>query len=157
MVHQKTLTFFGVEVPDTLHGSLTELGTDLLTLADLQMKLAQTDLAETTREAKWPAAGLVAGLVVLLSCVPIALVGLAELIVWAEWLPRFGAYLAVAGGFALLAGLLSYLCVRGIARSGQAFQRSQQELRRNLNWIVKVFSESGSLQLRQPRHWMRYR
>jgi len=157
MVHQKTLTFFGVEVPDTLQGSLTELGSDVLSLAELQARLARMDLDETVKEARLPAVGLVAGLVVLLCCVPIALVGLAELLVWAGWLPRFGAYLAVAVAFALLAGLTSWLCLRSLARSGRAFDRSRQELRRNLDWITRVVSEGGSLRLRQPQHWMRYR
>jgi uncharacterized membrane protein YqjE len=157
MVHQKTLTFFGVEVPDSLQGSLTELGHDVLTLADLQARLAQADLNETVREARGPAVGLIVGLVVLVCSVPIALVGLAELIIWAELLPRFGAYLAVAGGAALLAGLTAWLCLRSLLRSGRAFDRSRQELRRNLHWLTKVVSESGNLRLRQPQHWSRFR
>ncbi|WP_169977992.1 phage holin family protein [Tautonia rosea] len=157
MVHQKTLTFFGVEVPDSLHGSLSELGHDMLTLADLQVRLAKTDLSETVREAWWPAIGLIVGLVVLATSVPIGLVGLAELIVWAEWLPRFGAYLAVAGGAAVLSGLLAWLCLRSLSRSGHAFERSRQELRRNANWIAKVISEGGSFRLRQPQYWSRFR
>lgn len=155
MVHQKTLTFFGVEVPDSLQGSLTELGHDVLTLADLQARLAQADLGETVKEAKAPAIGLIVGLVVLLCSVPIALVGLAELVIWAGWLPRFGAYLAVSGGAAALAGLVSWLCLRSVLRSGRAFDRSRQELRRNINWITRVVSEGGNLRLRQPRHWSR--
>ena len=157
MVHQKTLTFFGVQVPDSLQGSLTELGNDVITLAELQARLARTDLNETVKEARLPAIGLLAGLVVLLCCVPITLVGLAELLVWAELLPRFGAYLAVAGGAALLAGLASWLCLRALLQSGGAFERSRQELRRNVDWIIKVVSEGGSLRLRQPQHWSRYR
>lgn len=157
MVHQKTLTFFGVEVPDSLQGSLTELGHDMLTLADLQVRLAKTDLDATVREAKGPAIGLIVGLVVLVACVPIGLVGLAEWIVWAEWLPRFGAYLAVAGGAALLAALLAWLCLRSLTRSGRAFERSKQELRRNANWIARVISEGGSFRLRQPQYWSRFR
>ncbi|RUL83900.1 phage holin family protein [Tautonia sociabilis] len=157
MVHQKTLTFFGIEVPDSLQGSLTELGHDVCTLADLQVRLARADLAEAVEEARVPAIGLVIGLAVLVSCVPIALVGVAEGVVFAGWLPRFGAYLAVAGGFALVSGLVSWLCLRSVRKSGRAFERSREELRRNIDWVTRVISEGGSLRLRQPMAWTRSR
>ena len=127
MVHQKTLTFFGVEVPDSLQGSLTELGHDVMTLADLQARLAKADLNETVREARWPAVGLIVGLVVLVCCVPIALVGLAQL-AHHRRPARLGAYLAVAGAVALVAGLIAYLCLRSLIKCGRAFDRSRHEL-----------------------------
>ena len=152
MVHQASLRFFGVEVPDSLQGSLSELGHDVMTLADLQAQLAKADLAATTREATWPAVGLAVGAIVALSCVPIALIGAAELIVLAGWLPRGGAYLAVAGGVGLVAALTAWLCLRALLRCGSSFQRSKHELTRNVSWVTNVISQGGRLRLRpSPR------
>lgn len=150
MVNQTAVTFFGVQVPDSLTGSLTELGHDVMTLADLQAKLARADLDETVTEAKVPAIGLVVGLVVLLVSLPILMVGLAELLVSYDALPRFGSYLAVGGGFAVLAALTSWLCLRSLSKCGRSFGRSKEEFSRNVSWIARVISEGGSLRLRQP-------
>ena len=126
MVNQTAVTFFGVQVPDSLSGSLTELGHDVMTLADLQARLAKADLDETVTEAKGPAIGLVVGLVVLLVSLPILMVGLAELLVSYDALPRFGAYLAVGGGFAVLAGLTAWLCLRSLSKCGRVLRAARR-------------------------------
>ena len=154
MDNQKALTLFGIEVPDSLTGSLTELGHDVMTLAELQAKLAKADMQVSTRQAKVPAVGLVVGLVVLVSCVPVALVGLALLLVHFTRLEAYGAFLAVAGGAAVIFGLATWLCLRKLTTCFGAFERSKQEMTRNINWITHVISQGGKMRVpRSPRRF----
>ena len=110
----------------------------------LGMSLVADDFRRVARHPKAVSVALLCQVVLL----PTVAFGLVQ---------GFGLRPDLAVGFMLLAGLTAWLCLRSLLQSGRAFDRSRQELRRNLDWIIKVVSEGGSLRLRQPQHWSRYR
>ncbi len=132
-------------------GNLAEFASDCTTLAELQVRLAVNDLKESVSQAARPLAGLVTGAALLLACLPVALLGLGELLASGAGLSRGAALLVVAGTAAVVAGLLFWSCASRFGASFQSFARSREELERNLAWLKTVLAHSG----RPPVHHRR--
>jgi uncharacterized membrane protein YqjE len=124
-------------------GNVANLASDLVSLAELQAKLAALDLRETGARSLIPAAVLTAGLCLLLGTVPVVLLGLA------------GA-LADTGSFSLVAAQLivavvaigtSAACIwfgyQKIVASLNVLNRSREEFEANLRWIKKAIQQSS--------------
>lgn len=124
-------------------GNVTEFGGNLLTLAELQGRLAVYDAQESVGRAVLPVALTVAGAVLAVSSLPVLLIAggylLAEATGWSMGL----ALLAVGGGALVLGGLLAFLFGRRIGASFESFRRSRDEFGRNLAWIKTVLAQSG--------------
>ncbi len=115
--------------------SLTGLAHDAIELAELQAQLLKLDARAAARSGGMSIAISIGGACLLLGCVPVALLALAEVLV-AQWgWSREGALGAAAAiGLALSAGAgaAAWLWIRSALSS---LQRSRDELNRNIAWI----------------------
>ncbi|HEU0069217.1 MAG TPA: phage holin family protein, partial [Nitrospiraceae bacterium] len=107
-------------------------------LAELQMELLEADFQDCLRRLVRPVIMVVAGVTLLLGCTPVLLVGIAQLLVEFAAMPQAAAFLATSIVAALLAGGLTFLAWRKLGLSLSAFQRSREELTRNIQWIRAV-------------------
>ncbi len=130
-------------------GNIAEFGHDLTTLAELQAKLAVHDMQESARKVAVPAVVLAVATVLILSSVPVVLIGIAWLIApllkssFGLVNPQGWALVIVALVTMLLAGILALFFGSRASHSFESFQRSREELTRNLNWIKTVLTHSG--------------
>jgi hypothetical protein len=109
---------------------------DFATLAELQGKLLVVDLRDGTSKLMTSVVLLLAGAVIALGCVPIALAALALVI------DEFTTQLSPAAcfGIALLVGLVlaAALAIPGffaVKKGIWMFERSHAEWRRNMQWL----------------------
>lgn len=126
-----------------LVGNIAEFGNDVATLAELQAKLAVHDVKDCVVKAAIPVVLLVVAGVLALSSVPVILLGSADLLAWAFSIQP-GAARAAVGVVALaIAGLTGFLAWKAFGLSLGSFQRSREELTRNISWIRTVLVHSG--------------
>jgi len=124
-------------------GGLADFGNDVATLAELQGKLALIDLKECLDKALIPLALMAVGLVVILGAVPVVLLGAADLVATALKIGPGQAKLLTGGGVLVLAATVAILAALRIGPSLSSFNRSREELSRNLAWIRTVVLYSG--------------
>lgn len=130
-------------------GNLADLANDVASLVELQAKLAVVDLKATVVKATIPLGLVAGGAAVLVAALPVLMIGLAELLADGLGLAHRGwAYLIVAAGGAVLAGLLVLLGLPRLLKSFDSFQRTRDELDRNVAWVKTVIANSG----RPPVH-----
>jgi hypothetical protein len=121
-------------------GDIGELFDDISTLVELQFKLFGVDLKAAAKRAVAPIGLAAFGLVFLLGCVPVLLMGIAWVLVeQAEW-STGPALLAAAGAAALLGG--ASMAVGGLLlrNAGSTLDRSRAELSENIRWIKAAFN-----------------
>ncbi len=147
MVHQAEVNTNGKAKPagPNVAASFTNLAHDAIELAELQAKLLKLDAQAAARNSGMSVALLVVGVCLLLGCVPVALVALAELFVAQfEW-SRAASYAAAAGiGLALSAGAGAAAWSR-IRTAAASLERSRNELNRNIAWIKSNLKREKSL------------
>lgn len=123
--------------------TLSEFGSDVATLFELQAKLIGVDLKESVGRAVVPAILVALALGLLLACFPVALVGVAVLISSALQLRLGWAFLLTAGVALVVAALVLVLAGTWLRRSFDTLRRSKDELIRNLAWIRTVLVQSS--------------
>jgi hypothetical protein len=122
--------------------SVAGFGENLLTLAELQARLAAMELRKNVQTAKTEGAVFLAGSLLAVASLPIALAGIAEILV---------SKLAIERGYALLLTAAAALCFAGgcalVAglqlRRKLGFPLSAEEFARNLSWLRTVLRYSG--------------
>jgi len=124
-------------------GGIAEFGNDIATLLELQSKLVMLDLKDCRERLILPIALAIVGLAVLLATLPVAMLGIADLVAAALKIRAGWAMLLTAGAMLLAATALVFLSARKIGPGLEAFQRSREELARNLAWIRTVLLYSG--------------
>jgi hypothetical protein len=118
--------------------NLAGLAHDVTTMAELQVRLTLLDAQQASRRAiYWLAVAIVGGLIVL-SCFPVAMIGIAALLVQTTGLSPAAAHLLTGGVFAVLGVLALFIAGRQILRSLAVFRRSQNEFISNLEWFKGV-------------------
>jgi hypothetical protein len=124
-------------------GNVADFGENMLNMAELQVQMAAIELRQNVEAIRIVAGVGLAGTVMALAALPIALAGIAELLVTTLGLSRGTAFLFV--GFTTLC--LGLLCVMiaglWIRRKRLGFPLSAEELARNLNWVRTVLRLSG--------------
>lgn len=138
----------GVGAADVVN-NVAEFGEDLLSLAELQARLAAIEWRQNVAAAKVGGAVIALGGVMAMAALPVALAGIAELLVWGLNWNRGAALLVVAAATMLLAGLAIGLAVARLRASDMGFPLSREEFTRNLNWLRSVLLYSG----RTARRW----
>lgn len=133
MVDQTTLNR---RYPQThIRANLAGLAHDALTLAELQVQLLSVDLRDARRGAATALALVLGGGVLALGCVPVLLLGGAQLLVeQARW-PESAAYAAVGALAAVAALLVLRLGWRRTTRALATVQRSREELLETVRWL----------------------
>jgi hypothetical protein len=124
--------------------NLAELSNDALTMADLQMRLAWADTGRLLRDLIYPGSLLVAGVVLVLGCVPFALVTIAIAMDEATRLTLAQASALTLAGGLIVGALTALAAVLWIRRGLRPFQRSLSECELNLKWIKKILQEQAA-------------
>jgi uncharacterized membrane protein YdjX (TVP38/TMEM64 family) len=124
-------------------GNIADLGSNLVTLGELQAKLAACDLRESAARAAVPVGLTTLGALLITAALPVALIGAADLLASATGLSVGVSLLLCALASCLLGALIAFLAGRTIGRSFESFRRSNDEFSRNLAWVKTVLSQSG--------------
>jgi Putative Actinobacterial Holin-X, holin superfamily III len=126
-------------------------GENVLNLTELQAKLAVIELRQNVQAAKSSGGPLLAAVALALAGLPVALAGIAELLVSELGIKRGFALLVVSGTVLLVAACC--VAIAGIRLRSQrfGFPLSEEELNRNVNWLRAVLRHSGRPAARQAR------
>lgn len=142
MAHQTSMN--GQRIDETAAAvgeNVANLASDLISLTELQAKLAVLDLQETSSQAVWPAAVLTGGACLFLGTIPVLLLGCSG------WLAK-GAEISSEAAMAivsLIALLIAGGCVwwgyAGVKQAVRVLERSREEFQANLRWIKKAIQQ----------------
>ncbi len=120
----------------TSHAS--SLAHDLITLAELQVKLLFIDFREAVSRSAASAVAMAAMLALILSALSVFLLGIAEILVeYANW-HRSWSLLAVGGVGALIAVVFGWICFKRLQKVATVLSRSHQELQANLEFVKSL-------------------
>jgi uncharacterized membrane protein YqjE len=124
--------------------SVRQLGSDVITLMELQAALFQVDVREWIQSFIRPLIALVAGAIILLATAPLALASLGYLLAAKTELPLWGAMMAAAGIGLAMAFLSAGTGVWLLKRDRRIFHRFSTELRKNVHWLKETLRSSPS-------------
>ena len=121
--------------PATVAKSIGGMFSDFIALTELQMKLLKRDTAETVQRTYVSIGLLVAGILILLSCLPVGMLGIVYVI--SEFLELdLALSFGVVVGIGLLLGIISALIgFFKLKKAGNIFHRSQTEFSKNVDWL----------------------
>jgi hypothetical protein len=128
--------------------SFRELLGDVMTLGELQMQLFRIDWEQCKARAVVPLVTLAIGAVLLLSCVPVALVCLALFIEEFTRLTPAASFLVALGVGMILGGVLALGAAMYLRNSFAMFKRSQSELDQNYRWVKTMLGRAGTAPFR---------
>jgi Putative Actinobacterial Holin-X, holin superfamily III len=128
---------------NTVVSNVAGFGENLLTLGELQARLAAKELVQNLQAAKNASALGLAGFLIAVASIPIVLMGIAELLVSELAMKRGYALLSVAAAAILIAGVSVASASAWLRRQRLGFPLSEEELIRNLNWVRTVLRYSG--------------
>lgn len=124
-------------------GNMADFSTNLISLAELQARLAAADLKESTSRAVLPTGVLATGAILAVVSLPVLLGGVGFLIHENTTLSIGWSLLITAVSALVLGALLALIGLRGLGSSFSSFERSKDELTRNLAWVKTVLVHSG--------------
>jgi len=129
---------------DAMVRGARELGSDIVSLTELQWQLAMADLAVAKQAAVAQTMKLVLVLGLAIGGTPLLLFGIAELLVeQLEW-SRGLTYLGVAAVALSIAGVVGLSVMSGLTKCGASFARSKFELNQNIVWLKSVISRKSA-------------
>jgi hypothetical protein len=114
---------------------LVALGRELRAMATARWELARLEVTADLRSAKRLAIVWFVVAVMLLTAIPVLVVGLADALGGYGNLSRGGWLLLFAGGLLTLGGGGGYLAWRGFRRRFVGLQETLEELREDLVWL----------------------
>jgi hypothetical protein len=129
--------------PADVASNVAEFTENLLTLAELQAKMAAIELKQNLAAIKVGTAVLAGGAVLSMAALAIALAGIAELLVSLLGWNRGLALLTVAVATLSIAGAGIAVAIARLRGSDLGFPLSREEFARNLNWVRTVLLYSG--------------
>lgn len=115
---------------------------DAFELVELQAKLAKADATNATKAALRPIGWLVIGICAAFASLPVLTLGLASLLDAATVLNAWQSQLLVGTLAAVIALALIYFSIKKMGSVAGKFQRSADELAKNVAW-AKVVLRSG--------------
>jgi len=123
--------------------SFAELAHDVATMAELQAELFKTEFQQARRDMVMPLLLLTVAAVVGLGCVPVLLLSLAYALVELAGLSQ-AVSLLIAALVGLLGGAVAALLGwRKLRDSSMTWERSREELSRNVTWIKQVLKHKA--------------
>ena len=136
---------------DGVANDMDELTHDIVSLAELQFELFRNDCRKELRGLLIPVALLLLAGILAAGSVPVALIFIGEILAQTAGLSRAAAFsIAALGGFIAAAalGVAGWSHIRGI---GRVFERSREELTRNMTWIKQVVKRPGPTEEQSPQ------
>jgi hypothetical protein len=146
MVHQKTLDKTNgkhrtAEPVRTIRRNMAGFAHDVVTLMELQGRLALLDAREAGRRAVFSVAAVVVAGCLLLASLTVGLVALGYLLQQELDLSAAAAFaIAAAIALATTVGLLVFGGYQ-LRRTWAVFERSRRELSQNLNWMKRTLKQ----------------
>lgn len=122
-------------------GSVRQLGSDVLTLAELQADLLQADLREWGRAFVRGVAALVAALVFALASVPVLLLSLGYYLAAATELSLSTSMLIAAAVSVAIAAIFGTVGAMLLKREQPMLHRFRSELRHNVRWLKEMLTQ----------------
>lgn len=123
---------------ETVTHHASSLAHDLITLAELQVKLLFIDFREAVSRSAASAVALSAMLALILSALSVFLLGIGEVLVeYADW-NRSWSLLTVGGVAVLVAAAFGWICFKRIQKVATVLSRSHQELQANLEFVKSL-------------------
>jgi len=129
--------------PIALVSNIAEFGEDLLSLGELQARLAIIELKQNIESGKNCVVAVLVGVLIALGTLPVLLTGIAELLVSELSVGHTAALLSVAVVSLAVAGAIVAIAIILFRRRRFGFPLSSEELTRNLNWVRTVVLHSG--------------
>jgi len=127
-----------------LRRGVSQLGSDVITLMELQAELLQVDVKEWIGGVVKSMIAMVAALVLLLASTPILLMSLGYALNDATDLPMAVCMLIAAGTGILLAAICAGLGVWLLKRDKGVLHRFSTELRHNIRWLKQVLTRPST-------------
>jgi uncharacterized membrane protein YqjE len=127
---------------DVVH-NVAEFGENLLTLVELQARLAAIELKQNVEAAKITGPVILASVVLALASLPLLLAGIAELLVSELGMKRGYALLSVVVVALAIAGACIAIAGSRLRRAALGFPVTREEFTRNFNWVRTVLLHSG--------------
>lgn len=127
--------------------SVRQLGSDVITLMELQAELFQVDVREWVQSFIRPLIALVAAAIILLATAPVALISLGYLLAATTELPLWGAMMTAAGIGLGVAALSASIGVWLLKRDRRILHRFSTELRKNVQWLKETLRSSPAANL----------
>lgn len=117
---------------------------DLTALTELQLRLLAVDVRDAKQKSGAAVSLLLGGVVLMLGCIPVLLLGVAHLLIeFAQW-PASAAYACVAVAGLLVGGAVGYGGWRKLMSAAGVLSRSRDELIETLQWIKRALSRDHS-------------
>jgi hypothetical protein len=120
--------------------NVSQLGSDVITLVELQTELLQVDLREWAQGFVKSVVAMVAALVLLLSSLPVLLISLGYFINQMSDLSLAASMLIAAGVGILVGAILAGVGVWLLKREQGMLHRFRRELKHNVAWLKQVLS-----------------
>jgi hypothetical protein len=126
---------------------------DVVTLVELQTSLLKVDLQQCLARLIVPGVVVVAGAVIVLSCIPILLAAVGLLMVELfGWSHAQGFFFALGCGL-LIGGAASLWAVWRLRSSFDALKRSRDEFLQNVAWVKQVLKRLGTVSPSSNGRW----
>ena len=123
--------------------SAGKFGCDVLELLELQGKLLKADALMSIRQSKGAAVTILVGSLCFLGCVPILILGIASAVTYLFDIPSWVSQLSVASCFAIISMILVACAIRTLSKPRPQFERSLEELSRNIEWAKNLFQSQS--------------
>ena len=138
MVHQAAVKNGAHDGASALGENFSRFAEDLTSLTELQLRLLAVDVRDAKQRSGVAAALLVGGGILMLGCIPVLLLGIAQLLIeFAQW-PASGAYACVSVAGLLIGGGVGYAGWRKLMSAAGTLSRSREELVETLQWIKRA-------------------
>jgi hypothetical protein len=129
--------------PAQVFSGVAEFGENLMTLAELQARLAAMEMRQNVEAVKVTGLVVMGGALLAMASLPVILIGLAELLASGLGMGRGPALLGVSIVALLIGGACAAIAGIRLRHSTAGFPVSREELARNLNWVRTVMLHSG--------------
>jgi len=120
-----------------LASTVSDFAGDFVELVELQVKLAKGDAKVAGKRALVPILGILVGLCILLSSLPVLALGAALAIADVFNPPTWQAYLGLGVVMAMLAVGVIYLSIKKAKSALGQFEQSATQLANNVSWVKK--------------------
>ena len=115
--------------------SIGSMISDVVSLSELQVQLFKRDTSEAVQRTYIGAAVVLIGSLILLSCLPVGLMALGQLLHQTFELSLAAALGIIFSIGIFLGSLTAYFGIRKLKKVGNVYRRSQEELSQNVRWL----------------------